>query len=271
MKEKINKLIRPVGIGFLVLGGMVLLGFVERTADRTPITELFVRVKGEPGVHFIDEAGVRNVVMEQGTPIIGAPMGELNALALETRLRNIPCVASAEVYHTMDGDLHVTVRQREPIVRVLNGDGTSFYIDEEGWSMPTDPDHTARVLVVTGWLKEPGAINGVRSVFESDSIREHCLSDDIHRLAAFIRADPLWNALIDQVVVNAEGEFELVPRVGGHRVLIGDGSALEKRFAKLRLFYKDGMPKADWRRYARIDLRFADQIVCTKRTSPNNH
>ena len=25
MKEKINKLIRPVGIGFLVLGGMVLL------------------------------------------------------------------------------------------------------------------------------------------------------------------------------------------------------------------------------------------------------
>ena len=35
MKEKINKLLRPVGIGMLVLGGLVLLGFVERTADST--------------------------------------------------------------------------------------------------------------------------------------------------------------------------------------------------------------------------------------------
>jgi hypothetical protein len=31
-----------------------------------------------------------------------------------------PCVAKAEVYHTMDGVLHVRVQQREPIVRVFN-------------------------------------------------------------------------------------------------------------------------------------------------------
>ena len=68
--------------------------------------------------------------------------------------------------------------------------------------------------------------------------------------------------------MNADGEFELVPRVGSQRILLGDGSALEQRFEKLRLFYRDGMPKADWRRYAKIDLRFADQIVCTKRNSP---
>jgi cell division protein FtsQ len=51
-------------------------------------------------------------------------------------------------------------------------------------------------------------------------------------------------------------------------VLLGDGSALAERFGKLRIFYEKGIPKADWRRYGRIDLRFADQIVCTKRTTP---
>jgi cell division protein FtsQ len=56
--------------------------------------------------------------------------------------------------------------------------------------------------------------------------------------------------------------------VGGQRILIGDGTQLESRFSKLRIFYEKGMPQADWRRYARIDLRFADQIVCTKRTTP---
>ena len=70
------------------------------------------------------------------------------------------------------------------------------------------------------------------------------------------------------MVVSTDGDFELIPRVGGQRVLIGDGTALEQRFEKLRLFYKEGMPQASWRSYARIDLRFADQIVCTKRTTP---
>ena len=52
------------------------------------------------------------------------------------------------------------------------------------------------------------------------------------------------------------------------KLLIGDGSELDQRFAKLRLFYAKGMPLADWRRYDRIDLRFAEQVVCTKRTTP---
>jgi cell division protein FtsQ len=74
--------------------------------------------------------------------------------------------------------------------------------------------------------------------------------------------------MIDQIVVTVDGEFQLVPRIGGQRVLIGDGSQLEQRLAKLKLFYEKGIPLADWRRYERIDLRFADQIVCTKRTTP---
>ena len=131
-----------------------------------------------------------------------------------------------------------------------------------------DRNYTARVLVVTGALNEPGATDGVRSVFATDSIVDRFRSDDIHRLAMFIRQDALWNALIDQVVVKNDGEFELIPKIGAQRILLGDGSELEQRFAKLKIFYEKGIPKADWRRYDRIDLRFADQVVCTKRTTP---
>ncbi|MDQ3101273.1 MAG: cell division protein FtsQ/DivIB, partial [Bacteroidota bacterium] len=182
--------------------------------------------------------------------------------------RNIPSVSKAEVYHTMDGTLHVKVVQREPMVRVFNSNGSSFYIDRAGSTMPVQLNHTARVLVVTGVLSEEGASNGVRSVLENDSLKDLQFSDEIHSVARFIRDDLFWNALIDQVIVNSDHEFELVPRVGGQRVLLGDGTHLEQRFAKLKLFYEKGIPKADWRRYARIDLRFADQIVCTKRTTP---
>ena len=265
---KLKKFLRPAAIAVALIGVMLALGFVERTADRTPISELQVLVDGVEGMHFINEQAVRREVLDQGVAVMRSPTAEVDVTSIEDRLRSIPCVAEAEVYHTMDGTLHVKVKQREPIVRVFNTDGNSFYIDREGWTMPTDPNYTARVLVVTGQLNEPGAANGVRSVFANDSLLDQFRSDDIHRLATFIGRDPFWNALIDQVVVNADGEFELIPRVGAQRVLIGDGTALDQRFEKLRIFYDKGIPKADWRRYARIDLRFADQIVCTKRTTP---
>jgi cell division protein FtsQ len=267
--KKIKRLLRPIGIAVAILAVMLVLGFVERASDRTPISpDLDIIVDGGEGLHFIDREMVRREVLDQGTEVIGAAIGDVDVPMIEERLRTIPSVAKAEVYHTMDGVLHVKVKQREPVVRVFNTDGSSFYIDKEGWTMPTSTNYTARVLVVTGALNEPGAKHGVIPVYGSDSLMHVFRSDDIHRLATFIRKDALWNALIDQVVVMADGEFELIPKVGAQRVLIGDGSDLPQRFEKLRLFYTKGMPLTDWRRYSRIDLRFADQVVCTKRTTP---
>jgi cell division protein FtsQ len=265
--KNLKRYLRPVGIALAVIGVMIALGFVERTADRTPITDLQVTVEGVEGIHFIDEKAVRAEILDQGIAVMGSRTSDVDITGIEDRLRSIPCVVKAEVYHTMDGALHARVQQRVPIVRVFNLDGSSFYIDKEGWTMPTNDNYTARVLVVTGQLNEPGAKNGVYSVFASDSIKNAFRSDDIHRLATFITADPFWTAMIDQVVVTADGQFELIPRIGAQRVLLGDGSALQQRFEKLKLFYAKGIPKADWRRYARIDLRFADQVVCTKRTT----
>jgi cell division protein FtsQ len=266
--QKFKPYLRKLGKIASVLAVLAALGFVEAASNRVVIVEIDPHVKGAEGIHFIDEDLVRQEVLDQGIAVKGATIGELDLPGIEMRLRNIPSVASAEVYHTMDGVLHVKVVQREPVVRVFDQEGHSFYIDREGYIMPIQPEHTARVLVATGHIVDRGARDGVRHVHGNDSLAAVSVLDELHRLALFIRDDPFWNALVDQVVVTPAGDLELLPRVGGNRIMIGDGSALEQRFNKLRLFYEKGIPKADWRRYARIDLRFADQIVCTKRTSP---
>jgi len=267
--NRIKRLLRPLGLALCAIGALVILGFVDHSTSVAPIAEVKVRVLGGEGAHFIDEQGVRRTIIGQGGAVVGAASGEVDLSGLEQCLRAIPCVADAEVYHDLNGALHVSVRQREPVIRVINADGSSFYIDADGFTMPTETAYTARVPVVTGWLQEPGAAHGVLNVHGHDTLVSRYRSDDLHRLALFVKADPLWSALIDQIVVGADGQMELVPTVGGQRILIGDGSALEQRFSKLRLFYQHGIPKADWRRYGRIDLRFGDQIVCTKRTNPS--
>src|SRR5688500_6872585 len=146
--QKFKRILRPLGIIASVFGLIALLGFVEHSSGRTIIHDLDVRVKGAEGVHFIDEEAIRREVLDHGTGIMGATIAEIDLPSIENSLRNIPRVSAAEVYHTMNGVLHVKVAQRDPVARVFNADGSSFYIDREGWTMPVQPHHTARVLVV---------------------------------------------------------------------------------------------------------------------------
>lgn len=272
MSRKGKRILRLLGLCAGLVGGVLVLGFAERSAGERPVNAIKVHMYDADGVHFLDEVAVERVVLDQGVAVLGAPMRAIDLATMEERLRALPCVADADVYHTMDGVLHVNVRQRIPIVRVFNSDGSSFFIDEEGWTMPPSATWSPRVPVVTGPLNETGARTGVRHVGDLDSASVH--SAAIHRLAEFIHADPLWRAMVDQIVIDAQGGYELVPTVGPTRIVLGradewpDEQALQQRFNKLKLFYEQGVPRAGWRRYARIDLRFGRQVVCTKRTQP---
>ena len=87
---------------------------------------------------------------------------------------------------------------------------------------------------------------------------------NIFALAKFISDDKLWNSQIEQVYINRAGEFELVPRVGPHLILLGDIDDYAGKFEKLEIFYKEGLNNVGWNHYSKINLKFKDQIVCTK-------
>lgn len=264
--SKLKRLMRPIAMVLGAFAIVAVLGFVEFRADRTPVKELAVTVHGPEGMHFLDESSVRARVMEASGGIIGTAVGATDITGIENDLRGVGCVSKAEVYHTMDGVLHVQVEQRRPIVRVINADGSGFYIDAQGWTMPLSDAYTARVLVVTGQLAEPFANAAPVQVTElSDTLRATTHSAAIYAMARTITADPLWNALFEQAEVDANGDMDLIPRVGVQRVRIGNGDRLAGRLNKLKTFYAQGIPQADWRRYSAIDLRYDDQVVCTKR------
>lgn len=263
-----KKILRIVGRIVLALAVVAALAFVDRSARTTPVTDVEVTVSGADGVHFLDAPAVRRLLLDQGSDVIGRPVGRVDLSELEDRLNAIPVVARANVYHGMDGLLRVDVKQREPIVRVLGGEGPGCYLDREGWTFPTSEVHTARVLVATGPGVPRALTTGVRHVPTDSLLSRDPVAGGLFALARSVHEDPFLDALFDQVVVTPAGEFELLPRVGGQVVLIGDGTDLRQRFNKLRQFYEHGMAGGDWRRYGRIDLRFTDQIVCTQRSTP---
>ncbi|MBK6774787.1 MAG: hypothetical protein IPG74_02680 [Flavobacteriales bacterium] len=259
-----KKWLRPVAY----IGGAVLLltalGFVEATNDSAVCNELVIDVDGRSDMHFLDADAVRAQVNDE-VPVTGMALGELPIKQIEDRLRTLPSVADADAYHTLDGKLHVRVRQREPIVRVIDANGHSFYIDKEGWTMPVSDTWTARVPVAVGNVFEPATSTGVRNVLVADTTAPNSRAALVFNAVLTLRSDPFWNAMIDQIAVLPDGQLELIPRVGPRRVQVGFGDKLHQHLDKLNVFYKQGIANGDWRRYQRIDLRFADQVIATNR------
>ena len=88
---------------------------------------------------------------------------------------------------------------------------------------------------------------------------------ELYELGLFLKEHPFWDAQIQQINVTAAKDLELVPRVGEHIIFIGKPGNYEKKFDRLKTFYKKGLNQVGWNKYSRISLEFENQIICTKK------
>ncbi len=61
-------------------------------------------------------------------------------------------------------------------------------------------------------------------------------------------AHPFWSEQIVQIYVNRKGEYELIPRVGAHQILLGSMEQWEKKLRNLELLYRQGLSRI-WMEY----------------------
>ena len=71
-------------------------------------------------------------------------------------------------------------------------------------------------------------------------------------------------AQIEQVYVDKTGEFELFPRVGNHIIVFGNAEDIDKKFERLLIFYRNGLSKTGWNKYNVINIKYENQVVCSK-------
>jgi cell division protein FtsQ len=65
--------------------------------------------------------------------------------------------------------------------------------------------------------------------------------------------------------VKGNGEYVLVPRLGGHLIELGSLENLDKKFRNLLALYDQGFEKGGWEKYRKVSVKFDNQIVCTRK------
>jgi cell division protein FtsQ len=259
MLKRINWSTIFTGFAWLIslAGVVVLFSFINVKKQTVKCTDVKILIPGAD--NFIEREEIDAILKEDQGVLLGRNLENINIHKIEKKLQSNPYIGFAKVYVDMDGVLHIEVKQRQPILRILNENGQDFYIDNDGLKMPISSNFTADVLVATGHITE---------VFGSRVDTLHTqLARDLYKTAQYIKKDTLWDSQIEQIVVDQKNDIELIPRVGNQRIVLGNADSLEKKMKNLLLFYKKAMPQVGWDTYKTINIKYTNQIVCEKRDS----
>ena len=252
---------KPIGFGLIwvvCLGGLfVLMSFIGIKRASMLCKEVKVYIPGNQ--YFVDRQEVNTILHVGNNTLVGKKLEDINIHQLEKTLQANPFIEFAKVYADMDGVVNVEIRQRQPILRVMNRFEQDFYVDQYGLKIPLSANFTAPVLVATGSIDEI-FINRIDTLHTT-------MAKALFKTADFIRKDSLWDAQFEQIFVNANHEIELIPRVGNQRILLGNADSLDKKFKNLLIFYQKALPKVGWNAYKIINIKYANQIVGIKSDS----
>lgn len=251
MKRTILKILTWI---FIAAWFVVVMGFVSDEADKVVCTHIEVNISDTMESRFITEADVRQMLDGSGMSLQGYPMEEIQTRKLELMLEENPYVSNAEVCKDIAGRLEIGIQQRVPLVRIMPERKPGFYLDRDGYVLPLSDRYTPQTILVSGHMEVP----------ESERISGKNL-EEVLQFSCYLSDHPLWKSQIVQVYVNRSGEYELIPRVGGHQILFGDLNQWKKKLRNLELLYQQGLSKYGWNTYETINLKYTNQVICSKR------
>ncbi len=236
---------------------MVLLGAAINQRQHLNYNAIQVNIDETNGVLFLTKEDITGLLRDDQVTITQSkPISEVNYGKLERIIENNPYVANAELFVDANGSISIQIRQRTPILRVINNQGVGYYLDEQASKMPLSSKFTARVPVATG---------NIMALPENSNKTDSVTQNNLYVLADYIRGDTFLTSLIEQIVVNSQHEFELIPRIGNHSILLGTTNDLAEKFSKLKVFYTQGLNKVGWNNYSQVNLKYRNEVYCKKR------
>ena len=243
---------------------IAILGFISEKHSNVMCNRISVNILDSTKSRFINGDDIRNLILSSNDQILGQSIKKINTEKIESALLKNGVIKTSEVFVTETGELHVEITQREPVVRIINKNNVSYYLDKEGTIIPFSKKYTSLVLVTNGYISEPFDLEQTGNIYTNTNKHHNSVYYDLIKLTNYIHNHEFWNSQIVQVYVNENKEFELIPRVGAHIILLGDISDYEEKFDKLFTLYTEWFNKNSWNDYLYINLKYKHQVVCSK-------
>lgn len=252
MKFKINvrRELKIAGVLVVVFG---LIAFAERMKGDVAVRDVEIKIDNVNENHFLDEADIADLMDLDEQNVKGASVDALSFKSIEKKIKADPYVKEAELYSDLKGNLTARVKLRRPVARIMRNDGPDAYIAEDGTLMPVSERYTSRVILLSGPM--------VRELLRQENMNSLEEGKQLMAMLNMISEDDFLQAQITELDIDSKARVTFLPQVGDERIEFGKPDDLEAKFSKLRIFYKEIIPRVGWNKYSRVNLEFDGQIV----------
>jgi cell division protein FtsQ len=239
------KIFKWTNVRLLLMFALVIFLFSftsNRNASRklTKSTVVFV---GD-NAPFVDQETVNKLLIENRKDAQSIGKDKLDLNKLEKTLNAQEMIERSDVFVSIDGVLKAVVKQKTPVARVFDG-GDSFYIDYKGNRMPLSTNFTARVPLVSGEINKKNR-------------------EDLAELFRIIYDDEFLKKNIIGVQIMPNGSLKMLNRNFSYQIDFGGAVRMKAKFNNYKAFFQKAVLDSSLYKYKKIDLRFAQQVVCTK-------
>ena len=248
----LRKLLKLAGYLGLMMFFIITLAFTSHESKNVPCRSIEIEFDNNELIR-LSKAEISRMIKSADKDIIGKKLEDINAEIIEKAVEKNPAVLKAEVFKVVAKDttsykgiVTVRVKHRRPVVRVMSEEG-SYYLDKFGDKIPISTNYTANVLVATGYFLEKYA------------------KEQLLPFVLFIENDEFWNAQIEQVHVEKNGDVILTPLVGDQIIELGKFDNYLEKLRNMRAFYNQVLANNNWDKYDKISLKYKNQVVAKKR------
>ncbi|MDR1585008.1 MAG: cell division protein FtsQ/DivIB [Prevotellaceae bacterium] len=241
------KKILPAFFAVLVLAYMcTVLAFTAGNGKETVCNQLNITMVDSAKIRLISSREIARILAGNNLNPVGKTYKHIETESIENLLRRNPVIKDVECYKTPAGVLQLRVVQRSPKFRVMT-EGENYYVDTERFIMPVSTSYAAYIPVVSGQVTKTRA------------------AGDLFDFITFLEKNPFWNAQIEQIYITYDRNIELVPRIGDSLIRLGSLDNYKVKLNKLEKLYAEVFCEIGWNRYKTIDLRYKNQVVCTRK------
>lgn len=248
-----SKKVLRFSIGTLLVAiFMVALVAASRQQNNKAIKGMEVHLNDEHEFSFLQRKDIEALLLRnRNINLAQTAVSKLDLGSMEDIARTNPWVAKADIFVDNRQVLQVNIIQREPVARIFDINGNSYYMDSLLNTMPVSQGYAYPAPVFTNV-----------PLLHNDSIQAN-LYQKIAYMSEMIGRDSFWHAQVTQIEVQPDQTFILIPLFGDQRILIGDTANVQEKLKHLFAFYKNVSGKIGWDKYETLDVRYKNQVVAS--------
>jgi cell division protein FtsQ len=265
---KLKKILKISGWVMFTISVFILLGFASNRYVELGTQDPIVEIIKPDNHNFITNEKVLDILNDLGYNFQNQKLGDIELQHIEDEIKHVAGVRTAEVYKYNNGQVKIHIEQQLPIARIIFQDGISgCYMDNLGKFIPLSNEYVAKVPVFNGFIFQPTEnLTSVDDIVASNDPINSVMMGNIYLLATKINEDEFFKSQIVQVFVNNRNEFELIPRVGNHRILLGNAEDIDSKLFRLKTFYtSDQIDVRELNLYDTLNVKYSNQLVATSK------